>query len=243
MLEKILIVDDDQALIRAISTLLTYSGFKPLKAASGREAVRVMVEDKPDLVLLDIMMPELDGCETCRLIREFSKVPVIMMTGQKNSEEDIVHGLDSGADEYLAKPVGNRELLARIKASLRHNDRMTELNKKKVGFSDNYLTVDVPEHKVIVNGEKLKLTPHEFRLLALLIENADRVIPHQKVLERVWGFDYTNDIDYVRIYISHLRQKIEPEPSDPRYIMTEPGAGYYFQTTRKIEPALTPGLS
>ena len=242
MLEKILIVDDDQTLVKAVSVLLTYSGFKPLKAACGREAVRVIVEDKPDLVLLDIMMPELDGCQTCRLIREISKVPVIMMTGQKNSEEDIVHGLDCGADEYLAKPVGNRELLARIKAALRRYERAAEISRHKVVFSNNYLTVDIPERKVTVKGERLKLTPHEFRLLALLVENADRAIPHQKVLEHVWGFDYTNELDYLRIYISHLRQKIEPEPSDPRYIMTEPGVGYYFRTAGKADLALSSRL-
>ncbi len=230
MLEKILIVDDDPAQIRMASTLLGASGFKTLKASNGREAVRVVVEDKPDLILLDIMMPELDGCETCRLIRELSKVPVIMLTGQRKSEEDIVHGLDCGADEYLAKPVGNRELLARIKATLRRNDKFTDNNKKKTFFTNDYLTVNVSERKVVVNGERLKLTPHEFRLLALLVENADRIMSHQQVLEHVWGFEYVDDVDYVRIYVSHLRQKIEPKPSAPTYIMTEPGVGYYFRS-------------
>jgi DNA-binding response OmpR family regulator len=228
MLEKILVVDDDAAQVRMVTTLLNASGFKPLKAGNGREAVRVTVEDKPDLVLLDIMMPELDGIETCRLIRELSKVPVIMLTGQRKSEEDIVHGLDCGADEYLAKPVGNRELLARIKATLRRNQKFVDQAKKKTVFSNDYLTVDVPEHKVVVNGERLRLTPREFRLLALLVENADRIMSHQQVLEHVWGFEYVDDVDYVRIYVSHLRQKIEPKPSVPKYIMTEPGVGYYF---------------
>jgi two-component system, OmpR family, KDP operon response regulator KdpE len=230
MLEKILVVDDDAAQVRMVSTLLSVSGFTTLKAANGREALRVMIENKPDLILLDIQMPELDGCETCRLIREISKVPVIMLTGQRKSEEDIVHGLDCGADEYLFKPVGNRELLARIKATLRRTGRVFDNNEKKAVFSNAYLTVDVPEHKVTVNGSKLRLTPHEFRLLALLVENADHIIPHQQLLERVWGVNYVDDIDYVRIYVSHLRQKIEPEPSSPKYIMTEPGVGYYFQT-------------
>ena len=230
MLEKILIVDDDPAQIRMVSTILSASGFKILKASSGREAVRVMVEDKPDLVLLDINMPEMDGMQTCRLIREISKVPVIMVTGQRNSEEDIVHGLDCGADEYLPKPVGNRELLARIKAALRRADKLFDVGKKKAYFSNAYLTVDVMERKVTVKGERLKLTPHEFRLLALLVENADHTIPHRQVLEQVWGFDYTGDIDYIRIYVNHLRQKIEPEPSVPTYILTEPGVGYYFRS-------------
>ncbi len=230
MLKKILIVDDDLTQVRMVSTLLNANGFKPLKANNGREALRIMVKEKPDLVLLDIIMPEIDGCETCRLIREFSEVPVIMVTGKRNSEEDIVHGLDCGADEYLSKPVGNRELLARIKAVMRRSENAAADNvKKKTFFSNDYLTIDVPEHKVIVNGERLRLTPREFRLLALLVENADRIISHKQVLEHVWGYEYADDIDYVRIYVSHLRQKIEPEPSAPTYILTEPGVGYYFR--------------
>jgi two-component system KDP operon response regulator KdpE len=230
MLEKVLIVDDDPAQVRMVSTLLNASGFKPIKAVNGREAMREVVENKPDIVILDINMPELDGCETCRLIREISKVPVIMLTGQFKSEADVVRGLECGADEYLAKPVGNRELLARIKASLRRTQKFSNPAKKKAVFSNDYMTVDVPERKVVVNGNRLRLTPREFRLLALLVENADRIISHQQVLEHVWGFEYIDDIDYVRIYVSHLRQKIEPVPSSPKYIMTEPGVGYYFRT-------------
>lgn len=228
MLEKILVVDDDPAQIRMVSSLLKAGGFKALTANNGRAAVRVMVQDNPDLILLDIMMPGIDGCETCRLIREISEVPVIMITGKRNSEEDIVNGLDCGADEYLSKPVGNRELLARIKAALRRADKSPDNARKNTVFSNDYLTVDVSERKVTVNGQRLRLTPREFRLLALLVENADRIISHKQVLEHVWGFEYVDDVDYVRIYVSHLRQKIEPEPSSPTYILTEPGVGYYF---------------
>lgn len=230
MLEKVLVVDDDPAQIKMAASLLNASGFKALKAGSGHEAVRVMVEDKPDLVLLDIMMPGIDGCETCRLIREISEVPVIMLTGQRKSEADIVHGLDCGADEYLSKPVGNRELLARIKATLRRAERAGDNTKKNAVFANEYLTIDIPERKVTVNGRRLKLTPREFRLLALLVENSDHIMSHQQVLEHVWGFEYVDDVDYVRIYVSHLRQKIEPEPSAPTYILTEPGVGYYFRS-------------
>lgn len=229
MFEKVLIVDDEPAQIRLVSTLLNASGFKPLTAGSGHEAVRLMLQEKPDLVLLDVMMPGIDGCETCRLIREISDVPVIMLTGQRKSETDIVHGLDCGADEYLAKPVGNRELLARIKATLRRTTK-AGCNNKNARFSNDYLTIDIPERKVVVNGRRLKLTPREFRLLALLVENANRIMSHQQVLEHVWGLEYVEDVDYVRIYINHLRNKIEPEPSAPTYILTEPGVGYYFNT-------------
>jgi two-component system, OmpR family, KDP operon response regulator KdpE len=235
LLKKILLVDDDAAQLRMMSSSLNANGFKPLQANNGHEAVRIVTSDKPDLVILDMMMPELDGCETCRLIREGSDVPVIILTGQCKTEADIVRGLECGADEYIYKPVGNRELLARIKAVLRRSEKIPTGNiPKKVFFSNDYLTVDVPERRVVVNGERLKLTPREFRLLALLVENADRILSHKQVLEQVWGYEYVDDVDYVRIYISHLRQKIEPEPSDPRYILTEPGVGYYFCSTNKV---------
>lgn len=234
MLEKILLVDDDPAQLRMMSSLLNANGLKPLQANNGREAVRMMVSDKPDLIILDMVMPDLDGFDTCRLMREISDVPVIMLTGKRKTEADIVRGLDCGADEYIYKPVGNRELLARIKAALRRSEKAPAGNiPKKVFFSNDYLTVDVSERKVILNGERLKLTPREFSLLALLVENADRILSHKQVLEHVWGFEYVDDVDYVRIYISHLRQKIEPDPSAPRYILTEKGIGYYFQTTNQ----------
>ncbi len=178
------------------------------------------------------MMPGIDGWQTCSCIREITDVPVIMLTGKRNTEDDIVRGLESGADEYLTKPLGNRELLARVRSALRRAEQPSYLDeKKRTVFSDDYLIVDVDERKVTINGERLKLTPREFRLLALLVENAGHVLSHQQVLENVWGWEYIDDVDYVRIYISHLRQKIEPDTSQPRYILTEPGVGYYFQRT------------
>jgi two-component system KDP operon response regulator KdpE len=228
---KILVVDDDTAELRLVEKVLSARGYLVFKAGSGREAVRLVYEQQPELVLLDVVMPEIDGWQTCRLIREVTDAPVIMLTGQRHSEDDIVRGLESGADEYLAKPIGNRELLARVKAALRRGENSNGSNgRKKARFSNEYLTVDVAERKVMVNGERLKLTPREFRLLALLVENADRVLSHQQVLENVWGWEYINDVDYVRIYISHLRQKIERNPSRPQYILTEPGVGYYFSS-------------
>jgi len=225
--KKVLVVDDEPAQLRLVDQVLTSNGYDVIKAGSGQEAVRIVYERKPDLVLLDVMMPEIDGWQTCRLVREVSDVPVIMLTGKRHSEDDIVRGLECGADEYLAKPVGNRELLARVRAALRRAEQPSRVNKS-VLFTNDYITVDVAERKVSVNGERLKLTPREFRLLALLVENADRILSHQQVLENVWGWEYIDDVDYVRIYISHLRQKIEPDPSQPRYILTEPGVGYYF---------------
>jgi len=230
MTSKILVVDDEPSQLRLAEQVLAGKGYEVYKAGSGQEAVRILYERKPDLVLLDVMMPEIDGWQTCRLIREVSDAPVIMVTGKRCSEDDIVRGLECGADEYLAKPVGNRELLARVRAALRRSDSSSNgKEKRKVHFSNDYLTVDVAERRVTVNGKKLKLTPREFRLLALLVENNDRVLSHQQMLEKVWGWEYIDDVDYVRIYISHLRQKIEPDPSRPRYILTEPGVGYCFR--------------
>jgi two-component system KDP operon response regulator KdpE len=230
MAKKILIVDDEPAQIRLMEQVLTNKGYEVYKAGSGPEALRMIFQRKPDLVLLDVVMPGVDGWQTCSRIREVSDVPIIMLTGKRTTEEDIVRGLDYGADEYLTKPLGNNELVARVRAALRRAERPSySTEEKKTLFSNDYLTVDVAERKVMVKGQRLKLTPREFRLLALLVENADRILSHQQVLENVWGWEYIDDVDYVRIYISHLRQKIEPDPSQPKYILTEPGVGYYFQ--------------
>ena len=229
MAKKILVVDDEPAQVRLVDQVLANNGYEVLKASNGQEALRIIFERKPDLILLDVVMPGIDGWQTCSCIREFTDIPIIILTGKRNEEDDIVRGLEYGADEYLSKPLGNRELVARVRAALRRAERPSYLDeRKKTVFSDDYLIVDVPERKVMVYGERLKLTPREFRLLALLAENADRVLSHQQVLENVWGWEYIDDVDYVRIYISHLRQKIEPDPSQPKYILTEPGMGYYF---------------
>lgn len=230
MAKKVLVVDDDPALSRLLTQILTQNGYVVVSAGSGQEALRIMFEEKPDLVLLDVVMPGMDGWETCSRIREFSDVPVIMLTGKKSAEDDIVRGLEYGADEYLLKPVGNKELTARVRAALRRSELPSYLESgKKAPISDEYITIDISERKILINGEKVKLAPKEFKLLAILVDNAGSIITHRQILEKVWGWEYIDDVDYVRIYISHLRQKIEPEPNDPRYIFTEPGVGYYFK--------------
>ena len=232
MVKKILVVDDDAALVRLFAQILTGKGYEVLKASNGQEALRLFFAHKPDLVLLDIVMPELDGWQTCSRIRDLSDVPIIMLTGQQKNEDDVVRGLDYGADDYLLKPVGSKELLARVRAILRRAELSPALDvEKRVTYTDDYLAVDIAERKVMVNGKRVKLTPIEFRLLVFLVENAGRILTHQQLLEKVWGWEYTDDLDYVRIYISHLRRKIEPESTTPRYILTEPGVGYYFQKT------------
>ena len=229
MANKILVVDDDLALVRLVDQVLTQKGYEVLKASNGQEALRFLFSEKPNLVLLDVVMPGIDGWQTCTRIRDVSDVPIIIVTGKRNTEDDIVRGLDHGADEYLIKPVGNKELVARVRAVLRRAELPSYQDKgKNTIFSDGILTVDVAERKVVVNGERVKLTPREFRLLAFLVENAGRVLTHEQVLEKVWGWEYIDDVDYVRIYIAHLRRKIEPDSSSPRYILTEPGVGYYL---------------
>ncbi|MFH1650808.1 MAG: response regulator transcription factor [Chloroflexota bacterium] len=229
-MKKVLIADDEPALLRLAEQVLQDKGYEVLAVRSGQEALRLLYERKPDIVMLDVVMPGMDGWQTCSRIREVSDVPVIMITGKRSTEDDIVRGLEYGADEYLLKPVGNRELVARVRAVLRRAELPDYREKKaRISFQDDYLTVDVTERKVLVNGERIKLTPREFRLLVLLVENAGSVLTHQQILEKVWGWEYIDDVDYVRIYIAHIRRKIEPNPNVPRYVITEPGVGYFFQ--------------
>lgn len=230
--KKILVVDDEPTFVRLVSKTLTHKGYEVLTAGDGQEALRLMFAHQPDLVLLDVVMPKMDGWQTCSRIREMSDVPIVILTGQQKSEADIVRGLDYGADDYLIKPVGSRELVARVRAILRRAELPSSLEaKKEITYSDTFLTVNIAERKVIVDGERVRLTPTEFKLFALLLENAGRVLTHKQLLEKVWGWEYVDDIDHVRIYIWHLRQKIEPDSAHPRYIIAEPGVGYYFQKT------------
>jgi len=227
---KILVVDDEPTLVKLISQILTHRGYEVLTAGDGQEALRLLFANKPDLVLLDVKMPKMDGWQTCSRIRELSDVPIIMLTGKQKSEEDIVRGLDYGADDYLIKPVGSRELVARVQAMLRRTELPAPQDTERtISYSDSFLTVDVAERKVLVDGERVKLTPLEFKLLAFLLKNAGRILTHKQLLEEVWGWEYADDVDFVRIYIWHLRRKIEPDPSQPRYVVTEPGVGYYFR--------------
>jgi len=229
--ERVLIVDDDETFIRLVDRVLSHEGYVILKATNGQEALRQLFTRKPDLVLLDVEMPKMDGWQTCNRIRDVSDVPIIILTGKHKTEEDVVRGLDYGADDYLLKPVGNKELAARVRTVLRRAalPSMQE-TIQPITYGDSYLTVDINQRRVMVNGERIKLTPMEFRLFSYLVENAGRTLTHRQLLERVWGWEYTNDLDYVRIYIMHLRQKMEPDPRLPRYIVTEPGVGYCFQT-------------
>ena len=230
MSHKVLVIDDDTGFLRMVAQVLTPKGYVVLTASRGQEGLRFLFDHRPNLVLLDVVMPQMDGWQVCERIRDISDVPVIMLTGQRVNEDDVAYGLDHGADDYLIKPIGNKELVARVRAALRRAALTSPPPiREGVAYHDGYLSVDIARRQVMVNGKQTKLTPREFRLFSLLVENAGQILTHQQLLQKVWGWEYTDDVDYVRIYISHLRQKIEPDPSKPKYVLTEAGVGYYFQ--------------
>ncbi len=222
----VLVVDDEPRIIRFVRINLEMEGFRVIEAANGLVALDRVREKMPDIVLLDVMMPEMDGFETLRMIREISSAPVIMLT-VRNSEEDKVQGLNLGADDYVTKPFSPRELVSRVRAVLRRTQPVA-LSESSVLRIDEYLSVDFNKAEVIARGESIKLRPTEFRLLRHLIENAGWTVPHGTLLSKVWGYEYQDAVSYLRLYINYLRKKIEPDLSNPRYIFTERGMGYRF---------------
>ncbi|MDX1523917.1 MAG: response regulator transcription factor [Anaerolineae bacterium] len=222
----ILIVDDETRMRRFIQMNLDLEGYRVIEASNGLEAIERVRDDLPDLVLLDVMMPELDGFEALQYIRETSTVPVIMLTVH-DEESDKIKGLELGADDYITKPFSPRELASRIKAVLRRTemDSPTEQSLVKI---DDYLQIDFNRRQVFVAGKEVKLRPTEYRLLYHLVKNAGYTLTHETILSKVWGHEYRDESQYVRLYITYLRQKIEPDPSNPRYILTERGIGYRF---------------
>lgn len=225
--QKILVIDDDKHIVRLMEYMLKNAGFEVITAYDGQEGLKKLYEHKPDLVILDIMMPKMDGWTVCQRIREFSDVPLIMVTA-KDQEGDIVRGLDLGADDYIVKPVRINEVVARVRACLRRAAQAAT-ETRQITYTDDYLTIDLPTRRVTVAGKPVQLTPTEFNLLARLLQSAGRVLTYKQLLEDVWGWEYADELDYLRIYIWHLRQKIEQDPKNPRYILTEHGVGYRFE--------------
>lgn len=221
---KILVVDDEVPLLRLLRVNLEASGYEVLVATDGAKAVEVAAREQPHLVLLDVLMPEMDGFEACRRIREFSQVPIIMLTA-KAREQDKLTGFEAGADDYLTKPFSVKELLARIKAVLRRG----QTNGRNGGYPTlqvGGLCIDRSRHRVSVQGREVRLTPTEFKLLSELAAEAGKVVSHRDLLRRVWGPEYGDEVEYLRVYVSHLRRKIEPDPDHPQYLLTVPGVGY-----------------
>ncbi|MGE5619938.1 MAG: response regulator transcription factor [Sphingomonadaceae bacterium] len=228
---RILVVDDEPDLVHAIRLYLEMEGYLVFAAYNGNEALEKVREKLPDLVVLDVMMPDMDGFETLKRLREAHHVPVIMLT-VRGEESDKVRGLQMGADDYVTKPFSQRELLSRIQAVLRRAEMPPLVPKTQVKIDDD-LTIDFARNEVIVRGELLSLTPTEHRLLYHLVSNPGRVLTYETLLAKVWGYEYREEQHYVRLYVNYLRQKIEPDPSHPKYVLTERGLGYRFVDFRQ----------
>ncbi|MBI2942211.1 MAG: response regulator transcription factor [Chloroflexi bacterium] len=228
--KKILVVDDEPGVMRVLEAGLRQEGYDVVAASSGPDALAYLHVNEPDLVVLDILMPEMDGFEVCQRIRHVSSVPIIMLTALRR-EDDIVRGLDAGADEYVTKPFGIAELVARVRAALRRVEleRLAVPAERILTVDDGRLIIDLDRRLATRDGEHIPLSDTEFRLLAFLIANVGRVVPHEKILENVWGRDHTLQTAYLRTYIGLLRRKIEADPQSPRLIISSHGVGYRFQ--------------
>lgn len=231
---RILIADDEARMRRFVRMNLELEGFEVLEASDGLEAIRKAREELPDLVILDVEMPKLDGFETLREIRRSLPVPVIMLT-VRSEEDDLIRGLDLGADDYVTKPFSARELVSRINALLRRVVLSSPTDRHSRIEIDDRLTVDFDRREVLVNSEPVKLRPTEYRLLYHMVQNQGRTLSHEQLLSKVWGPEYVDDNQLLRLYVTYLRQKIEPDPSNPRYIFNERGYGYRFADIRPRE--------
>jgi two-component system, OmpR family, KDP operon response regulator KdpE len=219
---RVLIVDDEPQIRRFLRTSLSAHGYRVVEASGGREAIILTATERPELVLLDLGLPDMDGLEVIRQLREWSAVPIIVVS-VRGQEGEKIEALDGGADDYVTKPFGMGELLARIRTALRHR-LQAELDEPV--FRAAGLTVDLAKRVVTVDDHEVKLTPKEYDLLRVLVTHAGKVITHQHLLREVWGPGSVHETHYLRVYIGQLRQKIEPDPAQPRYLLTEPGVGY-----------------
>ena len=224
---KILIVDDEQEMTQFLASVLAGDGYQLETSNDARDGLRKAYTFQPDLVLLDVMMPGMNGWEMLSRFREFSDVPVLMLTAIQNMDS-IVQGLDLGADDYITKPFRLQELKARIRAALRRASLPPNLESGSLQFDGGKLVIDPQAHQVWVRGESVNLTPTEYKLLFYLAQNAGRVLTYDQLLDQVWGSGYESSLTNVKVFIRQLRTKIEPEPSRPRYILTQRGVGYYL---------------
>lgn len=227
MSAKILVVDDEESIVKLVSFNLNKEGFQTVAARDGNEAWEIIQRDKPDLIVLDVMLPEMDGFSLCRLLRqEGSAIPILMLTA-KGEEIDKVLGLEIGADDYLTKPFSPRELVARVRAILRRSGERSQDQEERLEFGE--LVVFPGRYEANLQGEQLFLTPKEFELLLLLSRSAGLVLSRECILQKLWGYDFYGDTRVVDVHISHLREKLEQDPARPCYIKTVRGVGYKFQ--------------
>lgn len=218
---RVLVIDDEKQIRRMLKTALTGYGFTTAEAATGRDGLTETSVFHPDLVILDLGLPDMDGVEVVKRLREWTRVPVIILSVREH-EEDKIYALDAGADDYVTKPFSMGELLARIRVALRHTTGRSE--EPVLQFGD--LTLDIPRRVVLVRGQETKLTPTEYEILKHLALQAGKVVTHRQLLKAIWGPNYQDETHYLRIYIGQIRHKIEPDPSQPTIILTEPGVGY-----------------
>ncbi len=229
MQKKILVIDDDQNLRSNLKDILNSLGYETITAGTAVEGLQEAYKTKPNLIILDVMLPGMDGWQTCQRFREMSNVPILMLTAL-GSEDDVVKGLEMGADDYVVKPVTMRELGARVKALLRRAELSSDKSNLDVSKFIQYqdLVIDFDKHEVTRKNKRIDLSPTEFRLLSCLVKHQGRVLPHSFLLTQVWGAEYSGELDHLRLYISYLRRKIEDDPSNPDLIKNEWGIGYRF---------------
>jgi two-component system, OmpR family, KDP operon response regulator KdpE len=236
---QILVVDDERSILLGLKRQLTARGYEVQTATGGIAALRLIEENPPDLIVLDLMMPDLDGLQVTREIRTrlHSDVPILVLSA-RGEERQKVEALDLGADDYLTKPFGLDELLARIRVALRHSQRLkdeaVQVQPTPTELGNEQLLIDLAKHQVLREGKEIKLTPKQFELLKYLALHSGKLISHRLLLQSVWGSEYGNESQYIHVFIGQLRQKIEPDPARPRYILTEPGLGYRFLLPEEV---------
>lgn len=226
--KKILIIDDDPVIRKLLTSVFESEKASVITAENGEEGLRQFYDHKPDLVVIDVMMPGLDGVETSRRILQLAHVPIIMLTSS-HGDRDILRGFDAGVIDYVTKPFKSQILIARAKAALRQVEEGSETALIS-SFDDGYLSVDLDYHRIQVNGTPVKLTKTEYKLFSYLFQNANRILSFQQILGKVWGWEYQDSSEYVHVYVSRIRQKIEKNVKEPEYLQTEYGIGYRFQT-------------
>ena len=228
MAKKVLVVDDEKLIVKGIRFSLEQDGMEVECAYDGEEALKFATENTYDMILLDLMLPKMDGFEVCQRIREFSDVPIVMLTA-KGDDMDKILGLEYGADDYITKPFNILEVKARIKAIMRRTGTKEEKTTKKSVIENGDIKLDLESRRLYICGQEVNLTGREFELLELLVVNQNKVFSREKLLELVWGVDYPGDVRTVDVHVRRLREKIEPNPSEPRYVHTKWGVGYYYR--------------
>jgi two-component system, OmpR family, KDP operon response regulator KdpE len=234
--KKILIVDDSHDDLLLFTQLFQQEGFEVFQTDNGKDALRKAYDTHPDVILLDLDLgdPEMTGYRVCERLREVSQVPIVIVTGDA-SPDNTIKALDAGADDYVVKPIDRTDvLLARVRANIRRAEQQPLYERQNYAYNDGFLMIDLEDRRVIRNDEPVKLSPIEFNLLAILIRNMPKIVRYEDLLTQVWGEAYSNDIDYLRVYIWHLRQKLEPNAKRPTYIVNEMGIGYRFEEKRRV---------